>query len=135
MTLRILAEAEEEIDEARRYLNKQSPGLGGRFLDDLADVLDDVAAEPLLQIGDAAGRTAISTRPAAHLSLRRYLRDFAPGNRSDRHRSYQPRAELLAQTTFDVAYSPLLWIGDTIRIRQPQRGCVRVLRGRRVRGR
>ena len=47
MTLRILAEAEVEIDEARRYLNKQSPGLGGRFLDDLAGVLDDVAAGPL----------------------------------------------------------------------------------------
>ncbi len=47
MNLRILIEAEEEIDEARKYLNKQSRGLGLRFLDDLAARLAEIAADPL----------------------------------------------------------------------------------------
>lgn len=45
--IRIIAEAEAEIDAARTYLNKQSPGLGGRFLDDLRLRLNDIAAAPL----------------------------------------------------------------------------------------
>jgi hypothetical protein len=40
--LRILAEAEAEIDSARQYLNAQSPELGGRFLDELTDALDAI---------------------------------------------------------------------------------------------
>ena len=47
MTSRILAEAEAEIDGARSYLNEQSPGLGLRFLDDLAERLDAIAETPL----------------------------------------------------------------------------------------
>jgi plasmid stabilization system protein ParE len=46
MILRILAEAEAEIDAARRYLNEQSPGLGGRFLDDLTERLNAIAVDP-----------------------------------------------------------------------------------------
>jgi plasmid stabilization system protein ParE len=45
--LRILAEAEAEIDSARQYLNERSPGLGGRFLDELAEALDAIASRPL----------------------------------------------------------------------------------------
>ncbi len=47
MNLRILIEAEEEIEEARNYLNRQSRGLGRRFLDDLAARLAAIAADPL----------------------------------------------------------------------------------------
>jgi plasmid stabilization system protein ParE len=47
MILRILAEAEAEIEAARRYLNQQSRGLGGRFLDDLAERLAGIAENPL----------------------------------------------------------------------------------------
>ncbi|HEV2969894.1 MAG TPA: type II toxin-antitoxin system RelE/ParE family toxin [Pirellulales bacterium] len=47
MILRILAEAEAEIDAARRYLNEQSPDLGGRFLDDLTQRLNDIATAPI----------------------------------------------------------------------------------------
>jgi plasmid stabilization system protein ParE len=47
VNLRILPEAEEEIEEAREYLNRQSRGLGRRFLDDLAARLADIAATPL----------------------------------------------------------------------------------------
>lgn len=47
MILRILAEAEAEIESARQYLNEQSPGLGGRFLDELAEVLDAIDSRPL----------------------------------------------------------------------------------------
>jgi plasmid stabilization system protein ParE len=44
---RILADAEAEIDSARQYLNEQSPGLGGRFLDELANAFDAIAVRPL----------------------------------------------------------------------------------------
>ncbi len=47
MIVRILAEAEAEVDAIRRYLNAQSPGLGGRFLDELANTLESVASRPL----------------------------------------------------------------------------------------
>ena len=47
MNLRILAEAEGEIDAARRYLNQRVEGLGGRFLEELAETLDAIAARPL----------------------------------------------------------------------------------------
>ena len=47
MNFRILAEAEAEIDAARRYLNEKSPGLGGRFLDELTKRLADISANPL----------------------------------------------------------------------------------------
>jgi toxin ParE2 len=47
VTLRILAEAEVEIDAARQYLDAQSSELGGRFLDELADTLDAIASRPL----------------------------------------------------------------------------------------
>lgn len=47
MTLRIVVEAEAEIESARRYLNEQSPGLGGRFLYDLEVTLAKVVDRPL----------------------------------------------------------------------------------------
>ena len=47
MIVRILADAEAEIDAARRYLNEQSTGLGGRFLEALADTLREVGARPM----------------------------------------------------------------------------------------
>ncbi len=47
MNLSILEEAQQEIDEARKYLNQRSPGLGQRFLVDVADRLAEIAANPL----------------------------------------------------------------------------------------
>ena len=47
MILRILAEAEAEIEAARCYLNWQSLELGSRFLDDLAERLAAIAEDPL----------------------------------------------------------------------------------------
>ena len=47
MILRVLAEAEAEIDSARRHLNVQSPGLGWRFLDELAEAFDAIVSRPL----------------------------------------------------------------------------------------
>jgi plasmid stabilization system protein ParE len=47
MILRILAEAEAEIEAARSYLNRQSRDLGNRFLDDLAERLAVIAENPL----------------------------------------------------------------------------------------
>ena len=47
MIVRILAEAAAEIDSARQYLNEQSPGLGGQFLDELAEALNAIASRPL----------------------------------------------------------------------------------------
>lgn len=47
MKLDVLAEAEDEVEAARRYLNQQSPGLGGRFLSDLESTLSKVAEQPL----------------------------------------------------------------------------------------
>ena len=40
-------DAEEEIEEARKYLNRQSRGLGWRFLDDLEARLAEISADPL----------------------------------------------------------------------------------------
>jgi toxin ParE1/3/4 len=45
--LRIVAQAEAEIESARRYLNGQSPLLGERFLDDLAAAFGAIAESPL----------------------------------------------------------------------------------------
>jgi len=45
--LNILAEAEQEIESARRYLNEQSAGRGGRFLNDLESTLEKVLDQPL----------------------------------------------------------------------------------------
>ena len=47
MILRILAEAEAEIEAARCYLDRQSHELGSRFLDDLAERLAAIAENPL----------------------------------------------------------------------------------------
>ncbi len=47
MILRILAEAEVEIEEARQYLNEQSSRLASRFLADLARTLAAISARPL----------------------------------------------------------------------------------------
>jgi hypothetical protein len=47
VNISIHEEAQEEIDEARRYLNRQSPGLGLRFLDDVTDRPAEIAANPL----------------------------------------------------------------------------------------
>jgi len=47
LNLRILADAEVEIEAARRYLNEQSIGLGGRFLGALADTLKQVSERPI----------------------------------------------------------------------------------------
>lgn len=47
MILRILADAEAEIESARQYLNKQSAALGGRFLDELAESFDAIQSRPL----------------------------------------------------------------------------------------
>jgi plasmid stabilization system protein ParE len=46
VNVRILAEAEAEIEEARQYLNQRSPNLGWRFLDELTEQLDAIAAHP-----------------------------------------------------------------------------------------
>ena len=43
MILRILADAESEIDAARQYLNEQAAGLGARFLDEMAETIDAIA--------------------------------------------------------------------------------------------
>ena len=47
MKLRVVVEAEDEIESARRYLNEQSSGLGGRFLNDLESALAKIADQPL----------------------------------------------------------------------------------------
>ncbi len=46
MAVVILAEAEAEIDSARRYLSEQSIGLGNRFLDERSEALDAIASRP-----------------------------------------------------------------------------------------
>lgn len=46
MKLRLLAEAESEIESARRYLNRQTQELGNRFLDDLDLTLLDILERP-----------------------------------------------------------------------------------------
>jgi plasmid stabilization system protein ParE len=45
--LQILAAAETEIVEARDYLEGKATGLGGRFIDDLAETLSAIAERPL----------------------------------------------------------------------------------------
>jgi hypothetical protein len=47
VNLRILAAAELEIIEARQHLDEKLSGLGGRFLDDLAETLSAIVEEPL----------------------------------------------------------------------------------------
>ena len=46
MRLRLLAEAEAEIESARRYLNRQAAELGTRFLDELERMLAEVSERP-----------------------------------------------------------------------------------------
>jgi toxin ParE1/3/4 len=46
VNLRILAEAEAEIETARQYLTERALRLGHRFLDDLEQTLDAVAERP-----------------------------------------------------------------------------------------
>lgn len=46
MKFRILDEAEQEIEAARVYLNRQSSGLGARFLDDLDAALITIRKAP-----------------------------------------------------------------------------------------
>jgi len=46
LKIRILVDAEAEIESARRYFNKQAFALGDRFLEDLALTLERVEAEP-----------------------------------------------------------------------------------------
>lgn len=47
MKLHILAEAEGEIEVARRYLNEKAPGLGGRLVSDLERTLSEIVDRPL----------------------------------------------------------------------------------------
>ncbi len=47
MTVRIHSAAEAEAESARQYLDGQSRGLGGRFLDDLTRTLAAIADRPL----------------------------------------------------------------------------------------
>jgi hypothetical protein len=47
VNLRILPAAEAEVNSATRFLNEQSPGLGIRFLADLAETFGAIVAEPL----------------------------------------------------------------------------------------
>lgn len=46
MNLRLLAEAEAEIESARVYLTGQATRLGDRFIADLQETLDAVAKRP-----------------------------------------------------------------------------------------
>jgi plasmid stabilization system protein ParE len=46
VNVRIIAEADDEIDTQRQYLNQQRPGLGERFLNDLTETLNDIASRP-----------------------------------------------------------------------------------------
>jgi plasmid stabilization system protein ParE len=46
VNLRILAEAEAELRSAFAYLSDQSPALGGRFLDEVADAFDAIRERP-----------------------------------------------------------------------------------------
>jgi plasmid stabilization system protein ParE len=47
VSIRILADAEAEIESAREFLNERSLGLGTRYLDDLAEALSEIDAQPL----------------------------------------------------------------------------------------
>lgn len=46
MSIRILSDAEEEIDSARHYFNRQAFALGDRFLDELQQVLEAIEDHP-----------------------------------------------------------------------------------------
>ncbi|EAQ78317.1 type II toxin-antitoxin system RelE/ParE family toxin [Blastopirellula marina] len=46
MNLRILGEAEAEIEAARQYFNRQAFALGDRFLDDLELALERISTSP-----------------------------------------------------------------------------------------
>jgi toxin ParE1/3/4 len=46
VNLRILAEAESEIESARQYLSEQSSRLGDRFIADLQETIDAVTERP-----------------------------------------------------------------------------------------
>lgn len=46
MKIRILIEAEAEIQSARRYFNSHATALGSRFLDDLEETLQKIEANP-----------------------------------------------------------------------------------------
>ncbi len=46
MNLRILAEAEVEIESARHYLTEKASHLGDRFIADLEETLETVAERP-----------------------------------------------------------------------------------------
>jgi plasmid stabilization system protein ParE len=47
VNLRILADAEAEIDSAILFLNEQSPGLGNRYLDEVSQTLEAIVVQPL----------------------------------------------------------------------------------------
>ncbi len=42
----IIAEAQDDVDRARRYLNLQTSGLGDRFLEDLEQVIGRIKEQP-----------------------------------------------------------------------------------------
>jgi len=46
LTIRVLAEAEAEIESARQYFNQQAFALGDRFLDDLEAALERIDNAP-----------------------------------------------------------------------------------------
>jgi plasmid stabilization system protein ParE len=46
VSIRILVDAEDEIESARRYLTQQASRLGDRFLDDLDETLDAIVERP-----------------------------------------------------------------------------------------
>ncbi len=46
MNVRILAEAEEEIESARQYFNGQVFALGDRFLNELEETLERIETDP-----------------------------------------------------------------------------------------
>jgi hypothetical protein len=96
--LRLLAEAEAEIESARRYLNRQAHELGTRFVDDLDLTLLDISERP-------ATFSKLETLPdhspyqRALLSTFRYavIFELRRRDRCCRSRSQQSSAELLAQ--------------------------------------
>jgi len=102
VNLRILAEAEAEIDSARQYLNQQSIGLGGRFLDELAEVLDAIDSRPL-------SFAKLETLPADQPYRRALLTTFR----------YAVVFEVLEEETVIVAVAhtsrePNYWLGRAI---------------------
>lgn len=62
--LRILAEAKQEIDEARQWYEARQSGLGARFLDSIDEAIEAVSLQP-------------KTWPSYHWHTRAYrLRKF-----------------------------------------------------------